>query len=126
MVKLQIKREGGRLYMFVNAKGLHETLDAIGVPVDSGNNMYKDRPVAGYTVSSSAFTLSTETLLKKEYPAKFDLSAVFSSQPPSLANLSKLRDSGYEQCRKILEHYQPIDISLDIQKKIVGPGEVKG
>lgn len=117
MVKLQIKREAGRLYMYVDARGLHDILDAVGAR--TSGDMYLDRPNTSISVANSTFRLSTETLLKKEYPVKYDLTAVYTT-PPTLGNLQTLRDSGFEQVRKILEHYQPIDISLVVQKKLVG------
>lgn len=116
MIKLNVKREGGRVYLLVNAKGMHDVLDAIGVPSVGG--MYSDRPRAEHSVANrSTHTISTEALLRKEYPAKFDLSTVYTDPPPSFKSLQTLTESAFEQARKILEHYQPIDISVSIQKK---------
>lgn len=116
MIKLNVKREGGRLFLYVNASGLHSILDQIGVP--STAEMYNDRPRAAETVANrTTHTISTDALLRKQYPAKFDLSTVYTDPPPSIASLQRLTESAFEQTRKILEHYQPIDISVSIQKK---------
>lgn len=117
MIKLNVKREGGRVFLYVNAKGMHDVLDQIGVPTDGGI-LYKDRPRTTFMVADRVSnTLSTEVLLRKEYPAKFDLSTVYADPPPSFSSLQRLTESAFEQSRKILEHYQPIDISVSIQKK---------
>lgn len=121
MIDLNVKREGGRLYLYVNAKGLHDTLDRIGVPFSG--EMYTDRPRATTAVCDrSSHVLSTETLLKRQYPAKYDLSAVY-TEPTNSANLKRLVDSAFEQTRRILEHYQPIDIKVSIQKKVLKPDQ---
>lgn len=119
MVLIKYLREGGKLMVSINAQGLHEILDSIGVQTEGDPARYKDRPYSVEAVANtSSMILSTETLLVKQYPAKFDLSVVF-IKPPSLDSLKKLAQSGYEQCRKILEHYQPIDIQVEIQKKVL-------
>jgi hypothetical protein len=117
MIKLNVKREGGRLFLYVHAKGMHDILDSIGVP--TAGEMYADRPRATTQVADrTTHIISTDALLRKEYPSKFDLTAVYGTeQPPSIANLQRLTESAFEQTRKILEHYQPIDISVSIQKK---------
>lgn len=117
MVNIKIKRSGGRVVMAVDAKGLHDVLDAIGVPtVDSGER-YADRPRADHSVLNRATSvLSTEVFLKRQYPATFDLSALF-NDPPNPSVFQRIGDSAYDQVRKILEHYQPIDISVSITKK---------
>lgn len=116
MINIKVGRPNGKLTLFVDAKGLHDTLDSIGVEHDG--TMYKDRPASSYSVANNSYVISTETLLRREYPAKFDLSAVYTN-PPGFPKLKQLCESAYEQARKILEHYQPIDISVDIQKKIL-------
>lgn len=118
MVELKVKREGGRLWLYVNAKGLHDILDAIGVGTSQMGTMYADRPRADVTIASrSNNVLSTEVFLRKEYPAKFDLSTVYVDPPPSVASLQRLTESARDQTRRILEHYQPIDITVSISRK---------
>lgn len=116
MVALRVVRTAGRLWLEVNAKGLHDILDQLGVNVGS-DNRYLNRPSTTISVANSSFKLSTETMLVREYPAKFDLTAVYGTPMP-MANILTLRDSGRDQCRKILEHYQPIDVRLEIHKKV--------
>lgn len=123
MLKLNVKRESGRLYLYVDAKGLHDILDRLGVTSSGG--MYDHRPRTNHAVADRANRMiSTEVLLRKEYPAKYDLSSVF-TEPPNIATLQQLTESGFEQTRKILEHYQPIDIAVSIQAKPPG-GSKKG
>ena len=119
MVHVAVKRDttnGSRLFLYVDAKKLHETLTSLGVP--KTGTRFDNRPASRQSVADASFNLSTEVFLNAEYPAKYDLSAVFAN-PPSLANLKKLCNSSFEAVRKILEHYQPIDISVEIQKKAV-------
>jgi hypothetical protein len=116
MITLNIKKENGRLYLYVNAKEFHDRLDQIGAP--SNEAVYADRPRAAYAVCDrSTFTLSTDVLLNKSYPAKYDLSAIY-TEPVNVTNLQKLLDSALDQAHKIQEHYQPIDIFVSIQKKV--------
>lgn len=117
MIKARITRPQGRLTLEIDAKEFHETLDAIGVRHEDG--MYQDRPDTGYAIADGArYVMSTNCLLKREYPAKFDLTGIWSN-PPRFENLKVLCESAYAQARKILDHYQPIDISIEIQKKVV-------
>lgn len=116
MINVGIKREAGKLMLVVDAKEFHEELDKIGC-VHSGG-MYINRPASNIAVASSRFEMSTECLLKREYPAKFDLSGIWSSIPTS-GQLNQLCESAYAAGRKILDHYQPIDICITIQKKII-------
>lgn len=117
MVNIKIKRSGGRVVMAVDAKGLHDVLDAIGVPTIDSGERYADRPRADHSVLNRATSvLSTEVFLRRQYPATFDLSALF-NDPPNPSVFQRIGDSAYDQVRKILEHYQPIDISVSITKK---------
>lgn len=119
MVNIKFLRENGRLMLSVDSTGLHEILDSIGVQTEGSPLRYRDRPYAVDAVANvTSYTLSTETLLIKQYPVKFDLSALF-SKPPNMEALTKLAQSSFEQVRKILEHYQPIDIQVEIQKKVL-------
>ena len=140
MVKVTIRRVAGKLSLLVDAKDFHTQLDEIGCTHDGAR--YNDRPAAGNTVANSSFQLSTEVLLRREYrdievqerkktdsgvetvtvkvptTACVDLSSVWTN-PPSLDQLKKLCNSTKDAARKILEHYQPIDISVEIHKKVV-------
>lgn len=118
MVNLQVKREGGKLYLYVNAKELHDTLDAVGAQHDG--RRYLDRPAASVAIAEpTRHQISTEVLLdRSSYPVKYNLSEVY-REPPSIQNIRRLCESAHEQTRKVLEHYQPIDISIDIQKKVL-------
>jgi len=116
MVKVNITRPGGRLTLSVDAKALHDTLDSIGCKVDG--NTYKDRPQSRAAVVSSDYKLSPNVLLRREYPATYDLTDCFTS-PPTFTQLKKMCESAYEATRLILDHYQPIDISVEIHKKAI-------
>jgi hypothetical protein len=119
MVHVAVQRHaatGSKLYLHINATKLHETLAALGVP--KVGNRFENRPTSRTAIADASFNLSTEVFLVAEYPAKFDLSQVFTA-PPSLSNLKRLCNSSFDAVRRILEHYQPIDISVEIQKKAV-------
>lgn len=116
MIKTYIKREAGKLMLLVEAQDFHAELDKIGCTATNG--VYDNRPPAGAGVANNQFEMSTECLLKKQYPAKFELSGIWIT-PPTTANLTTLCESAYQAARKILDHYQPIDISIEIQKKIL-------
>lgn len=140
MIKVGVKRVQGKLCLLVNAKEFHEQLDEIGCT--HTNNKYNDAPATANSVSSSTHQMSTNVLLLRDYKdvevveskkvgdavekntikvpvtACIDLSQVWSN-PPSFDNLKKLCNSANDAARKILEHYQPIDISVEIHKKVV-------
>lgn len=118
MINLNLKREDGKLVLYVNAKELHDDLDAIGVSFTG--DRYNNQPAASHSIADArTMTLSSNVLLTRKYPHKVDLTGVFPN-PPSYNNLKKLCESAHDQTRKILEHYQPIDISVEIHKKLVG------
>ena len=140
MIKVGIRRIAGKLHLLVDAKEFHEQLDEIGC-THTGTK-YNDRPLAAGTVAGSNFLMSTEVLLTRDpkvvevverkrvgeelkesvikipTTSMFDLSAVWTT-PPSFENLKKLCNSANDAARKILEHYQPVDICVEIHKKIV-------
>lgn len=119
MVSVSVKREasnGSKLFLYINAQKLHDTLSALGVP--KTGNRFENRPVSRTAIADASFNLSTDVFLTAEYPAKYDLSQVFAN-PPSLSNLKRMCNSSFDAVRRILEHYQPIDISVEIQKKAV-------
>lgn len=117
MVKVSFRRESGSLMMYVDARGLHETLDALGAVHENGQ--YINGPsTANSVLRTSVNKLSTAALLHREYPRAFNLSTIYSS-PPTTAALRELGESAYEVSRRILEHYHPIDISVEIQKKVI-------
>lgn len=141
MIKVGIYRIDNRLKLLVNAKEFHAELDKIGVA--KSNTEYLDQPSAAATVATSNFQLSPKTLLTCQYKdveilkvkkndsgeyssekvsvpttGVFDLSGLWST-PPSFEQLKRLCASAEPVARKILEHYQPIDISIEIQKKVL-------
>lgn len=121
MMNVKLFKESGKLFLTVDAAGLHETLDAIGCQTETTGTVtqYKDRPHTSVAVlDASSHTLSTELLLKKGVQ-RVDLSTVY-PRPPTGENLKKLANSANDKCRQILEHYQPIDIQVTIQKKVLG------
>ena len=119
LVDINIRREAGVLKMFVNAKELHNTLEVLGVkPVGP---TFPNGPVSDYTVIDLRRNrISTDVLLRREYPATYSLSGIFLT-PPTVAQLTKIAQSAVDVTREILEHYQPIDISVKIQPKVVNP-----
>lgn len=136
MIKTAIKRVGGKLMLLVDARDFQAELDKLGCQHDGSR--YLDRPAAATQICDSQFRMSTEVLLKREYrdveyfemvdgskvvrtmpvSAAFDLSGQFAS-PPSFDNLKKICSTADAAARKILEHYQPIDIQIEIHKKVV-------
>lgn len=121
MINVSIKREKGQLMLFVDAKDFHEELDAIGCSYTNdsdGVGVYDHAPPVVAIVADSRFQMSTNCLLRREYPAKFSLAGLWANIPTN-AQLTALCESAYAAGRKILDHYQPIDISIEIQKKLV-------
>jgi hypothetical protein len=116
MIDVGIKREKGKLYLVINAKDFHDTLDSIGCTHTNG--VYDNPPNADATVMNARFEMSTKCLLVKQYPAKFDLTGL-TNTPPRNEQLKGLCESAYAAGRRILDHYQPIDISIQIQKKLI-------
>jgi len=118
MAKIGITRckTTNKLLLSVDAKPLHDLLDSIGCAVDA-ENAYKDRPSASFSTVERE-TISTELLLRRQYPTTISLSGIYRT-PPSIQQLRDLCGSAHAQIRKILQHYQPIDISVTINKKIL-------
>ena len=119
-VETRVKREQGKLYLYVDASGLHRMLDRLGAHVEPGTDKYANRPATNALVARDN-TVSTDLLLTKPadgvYPIKRDLSAVYVN-PPAMASLRALVDSPQVQSRKILEHYHPVDIVARVHKKL--------
>lgn len=104
-----------RLILQINAKPLHDLLDAIGVPHDHG--VYTERPSSSIRIASGN-TLSTEIFLKREYPVTIDLSTVLTA-PVAHSRLEELANSSQAAVAKILEFYQPVDIQISVVPKAV-------
>lgn len=115
-VSIRRDKPSNALIMELNAKPLHDLLDSIGV--GHTGDMYNDRPQAGFRIASGD-ELSTELFLKRQYPVKVNLSTVFSN-PVSYNRLKNIAESSFPVIRKILEHYQPVDIKIQINKRLVG------
>lgn len=120
LVRLAIRRDpsSSRLALIVDAKPLHDLLDRMGVTVEPGSDLYANRPATRTLVASGDFQLSTEVLLRRRYPAEYNLSSVWST-PPTIKQLRTLGESAHAAIRKVLEHYRPIDISFSIIKSAV-------
>jgi hypothetical protein len=140
MINVNVRRVGGKMMLLVNAKDFHDELDKIGVA--HSETEYLDRPAASTSVADTSFRMSTDVLLKRDYkevevvdvkmvdgkPVKetkkipvtcaADLTRVF-SVPPTFEQLKKLSNSAQEAARRILDHYVPIDICVEIQKKLI-------
>jgi hypothetical protein len=119
LIKLAIKRNksDSRLMLTIDAKPLHDILDSIGCTADSSGS-YRDRPSADFRIVNNN-RLSTELFLKRVYPYEVNLTGIFST-PPTVARLREICETALDAVRKILDHYQPIDISYTIHKRIVG------
>ena len=117
IVSVSIKRAkpSHRLVLHIDAKNLHDLLDSVGVPRDG--NTYADRPACTYRVANGD-NLSTELFLKREYPVTVDLSQILTS-PVAHSRLEALATSAKTAVTKILEHYQPVDIQISVQGKLV-------
>lgn len=105
------------LQLVINAKPLHDLLDTLGATVGR-DGTYNNRPPAQDTVLRNS-ELSTEVFLRREYPTTINLGPVFQS-PPTMNRLKDLCNSAYPVIRKILTHYQPVDIQVTINKKVIG------
>lgn len=118
MVEVSVRRNkpDNRLVLTINAKELHKRLDEMGAP--SGSDTYEDRPVTTFRVVSGD-ALSTDLFLRKEYPVTINLSGIF-TQPPTPEKLATICNSSFDAVRKILLHYQPIDIKVTLLKRPVG------
>ena len=104
-----------RLELVVNAKALHDHLDLIGVPHTGG--VYQDQPETNRVLSGSS--LSTSPFLRREYPLRIDLTGVFTT-PPTRSRLAALCRTAHDAVRRVLEHYQPVDIRVSIHKRVAG------
>lgn len=113
MIKLQCKREEGVLSLYINAAELHSILDSIGVK--KSGLLYNNMPPNGDTTPAA---IGTSVLLEATYPKKIQVNRYFNA-PPSFAQLTNWCKTANQAVKRILEWYQPIDISIDIQKKIL-------
>ncbi len=117
LVEVAVKRgkPDSRLVLTINAKELHSRLDEMGAPSDG--DRYSDGPASTFRIVNGD-SLSTELFLKKEYPVTVNLTGIF-SQPPTPERLKAICNSTYDVVRKILLHYQPIDIKVTLLKRPV-------
>lgn len=107
----------GALELCIDAKALHEHLDAIGIPKQGGE--YLNQPYSGFGVVREN-SLSSNLFLKvpPQYPLVVNLSANF-DLPPPYSRLLEICRSADAVVRRILTHYEPIDISFTIAKALV-------
>ena len=117
LVELTVGRDkyNGRLTLEINAKPLHDLLDSMGAK--TSGTTYVDRPACSYTTISNSGKMSTELLLRREYPMKLALGPCF-ERPPTIQQLKSMCESGHAAVQTILAHYQPIDISYRIVKVV--------
>jgi hypothetical protein len=115
LVDLRIGRHEGRLTLEINAKPLHDLLDSMGARVSG--NMYADRPTCTSSTVSNNGKLSTDLLLKREYPVRLALAGCF-TRPPTHRQLKELCESGHAAVTTILDHYRPVDIRYTIVKVV--------
>lgn len=115
LVDIRVGRHEGRLTLEISAKPLHDLLDSMGAK--TSGSMYTDRPSVSYTAVSNSGKMSTELLLKREYPVRVALSGCF-DRPPTHQQLKALCESGHQAVNTILSHYQPVDIRYTIVKVV--------
>lgn len=109
----------GALELCIDAKALHEHLDAIGIPKQGGE--YLNPPYSGFGVvreNSLSSALFLRVPPQSQYPLVVNLSANFDAPPP-YSRLLEICRSADVVVRRILTHYEPIDISFTIAKALV-------
>lgn len=114
---LQIKRGAqGKMWLHVEAKELHDRLRAMGATVDPVTNTFMDGPQSSYDCTDKV-KLMSKVFLKCEYPASFPISDQWASgTPPTLDQLTAVCATGEATVKKILAHFQPVDIRLKIKR----------
>jgi hypothetical protein len=117
LVEMAIGRskEDGRLTLEINAKALHDLLDSMGAR--HGTDSYTDKPATSVVTIARDGKMSTELLLRCQYPVKVALAPCF-ERPPTKAQLKAVCESAHDAVKTILAHYQPIDIKYSIHKVI--------
>jgi hypothetical protein len=121
MVNISFFKKDGHTFMKVDARELQIILDGLGAVARDGR--YMDRPVVNHqVVDPTTHKLSSEVFLVKPGAngalPEFDLTATY-NRPISKANLETLGESAEGVVRMILDHYQPVDITVDLRKKVV-------
>lgn len=112
-VSITRNKQNSNLELVVNAKSLHDHLDQMGVR--HSDAVYLSQPESSRVLTGSG--LSTSPFLRREYPVRIDLTGVFTS-PPTRNRLVTLSRTAHDAIRRILEHYQPVDIKVSIHKRI--------
>lgn len=115
-VSIKRDKQTNALTLQIDAKPFHDLLDSIGVINNGGT--YISQPSAAFNVVREN-ELSTKLFLKREYPVVANLSAIWDT-PPTIDRLEAICMSAQSVMRKILNHYQPIDIKVTIHKRMVG------
>lgn len=123
LVSVNIKRVNGNLELHVNAQNLHTVLRGYGAVTRliDGKEKFENRPIpdfAGVISSGANKKISTEALLVAEYPAKFSLTNAWTGVP-TLQNMQNLKASIKGALEKVLDHYQPVDFTLNYYGKSV-------
>lgn len=116
-IRITRSKQDGKLTLEINAKPLHDLLDNMGAKLVQSGGTYTDRPATSYPVISNDAKLSTDILLKREYPLQISLSSFF-SRPPSVLKLKEMCESGHAAVRTILDHYRPVDIRYTIVRTL--------
>lgn len=116
-VNLTFRRAKGQCLMVVDARGLHDYLNLIGVARTEDGSSFKDGPGNMSAIVSPSYNrIEPGALLKCNGPHEFSLLPYYTNCP-SAEIMRELSASLDGTIHKIVEHYRPIEISVIIHLK---------
>lgn len=113
-------RVEGVLSLLVDATPLHEYLDLLGVAYDAEYNRYADMPGDTRAIDSYAHTVAPCALLVRG-PQRFALGQYYRSPVPK-TTLEALARSIEPCALRIIEHYRPVTLRVEIAIKTPAMG----
>ncbi len=129
----KLTKERGKIILRLDCTGLHNYLEAIGVRSSASDGRYQDAPADRY----DAVNPGTHKLLPKALCFRTKLpSGVWSSVvdidimrqysvPPTLDAIKLISESVGEARQAVIDHYQPVEISISITSKKPAPASAE-
>lgn len=125
-----VRPVGGRLSLEVDCEALHAYLDLIGVPFSPSEGRYQDAPDSGSGwVDTYSHRIRPAALLRKGADGSskvvWPLSDAYRG-PVSKQTLQAIADSIAPAVQAVVEHYQPILLTVQVSMKSAAPTTTPG
>jgi hypothetical protein len=122
VITASFARVEGALTLVIDATPLHDYLDLVGVPYDGGR--YADAPGERRSLDTYTHTVQPFALLARGVQ-RIGLSAYYTSPIPK-TTLEALARSIEPAAIRIIDHYRPVTLRVEIALKVPAPAPAGG